>query len=89
MAKVRQETFNGRCAEPGCGDVADARDVAGTALIQHQKTQVYSAMGTQIVRCMSGHAYYILKRDTEVLDPFGGDTPEPDLELPPPPQEDD
>ena len=81
------EKFDGNCAE--CGDVADVLDVAGTALVQHKETSAYSAVGTQIVRCMSGHAYYILKRDTEVLDPFGGDTPDPDLELPPPPPKED
>lgn len=73
--EISAKPFEGECVK--CGDFARVNyDVKGTALVEHNTVGGrLSAMATGIVQCESGHAYYVLKHDSEVLDPFAPDKP--------------
>lgn len=90
---VSTKEYNGRCEV--CDDVAELRESSSTALLQAQTTQELSAVRCQLVRCFSGeHAYYVIDWKSQIKDPFPeGWEPEDidplDLQLPPPPKEDE
>ena len=69
---VSAAPFTGRCEV--CDDVAELRNSSTTALLQNMETRRLSAVGTGLVRCLSGdHAYFIIDQNTMVEDPFEED----------------
>lgn len=90
MTKVSPNKFDGFCEE--CGSPAEERQSAATALMENQQDRVLSTVGLNLIRCDGGHAYFSLRWDSQVRDPFHPDEPlntsrlDPiDLEIPPPP----